>query len=223
MSRLYGNDKGTPTDGGENPEEPSNENEEVEGGQKEEDAKGGEKEAPETGPKEGDGGKEGEPEKGPDEKEKQGSKTDDAYELKRDDDSLLSETDFSTVEKYAKEHKLTKDQATNLLELSEDLVGERLEKIDTDNKKQIATWKENAMSRPEYQKELKNVDAAIDKFGDKELKQVFNKMGYRHLKPVWEFLNTVGAGLQDDEMVRGEPSASPKEPPLGKSVMFPNM
>lgn len=165
-----------------------------------ESGKGGGKETPPEG-KEGEGsGKEGEGGKSSKEEVEPPS-----YELALEKDSLLTETDLQSVSKYAKENKLSEKDAKELLEIQEDAVGTRLEKLETDHKEKIASWKKEIESRKGFEEEKVLVAQARDKFASPELKEMLDKSGYSNLAPLWDLFKSVGEAMKDDNFEKGPP------------------
>ena len=134
-----------------------------------------------------------------------------AYDLKRDDKSLISAEKFEDIAKYAKDNGLTKKQAESLLDLQEDAIGDRIEKFQTEHKEKVKTWQNDLSSRKEYAEEKQHVDRAMQKFGTEQLSKELNSTGYTHYEPMWQFLKEIGKALSDDKFVSGLPKGNTKD------------
>ena len=172
--------------------------------------------------------KEGEP--GKDETQKAPETSDqkaEDYQLKRDDESLISNEKFEDIAKYAKDAGLTREQAENLLDLQEDAIGDRIEKLQAEHKTKVEEWEKELAAGKEFSKDKSLVEQAIKKFGDDKLAKELKATGYMHYGPMWELFKNIGKALKDDNFVAGEGPKTGDKPnregmSLGKK-MFPYM
>lgn len=137
--------------------------------------------------------------------------------LELGENSLLGETSLEEMKQFAKEHKLTNDQAKEVLKLHEQVLSDYVESQEAKFVKQLGEWRQEVLDDPDYggdnlestkQKARKLVKA----FASDELTNLLRDSGYGDNPHVVRFLADVGASLTEESLATGKPAIQPKTP-----------
>ena len=115
--------------------------------------------------------------------------------------------DFKGV---AKELKLNQAQAQRLVDLQTKFTQNYSQKVDTNFKEQVATWKNESIAElgPNYKEKMPIVARAMNKYGSPEFRTLLNDTGLGNHKEVVKFFLGIGQRLTEDSM--REPGQSEK-------------
>jgi hypothetical protein len=140
------------------------------------------------------------------------------YDLKLSEGSLLDPSVLGKIETYAKELKLTQEQATAVLAEREEAVASFVEE-------RKATWMKETQADKEIGGEgLKNnlelSSRVLERFGSPELKAELDRSGYGNSPAVIRLLTRIGKAMSDDQLVsKGTQGAG--RPPI-EERLYPN-
>lgn len=132
------------------------------------------------------------------------------YDLKLSEGSLLDANALEEVSKYAKELKLTQEQAQTVLAEREEAVASFVEK-------QKSVWAEQSKADKEIGGEglAANVHLSsrvLNRFGSPELKAELDRTGYGNSPEVIRLLTRIGKAMSDDQLVTPGPQTAGKPP-----------
>lgn len=131
------------------------------------------------------------------------------YDLQNPKDSLLGETELKAVEKYAKENKLTQEEAQAMVTEQAQYSKEHVER-------QKQSWLEASKSDPEIggdklSESLSLSKKVLDKFDPKGVFKVeLEKYGYGNHPEMIRLLSAIGRAMEDDKVVHGGPTVAQK-------------
>ena len=139
--------------------------------------------------------------------DKKDSKEDETdFDIKLKKDSILNKYDLEDVVEFAKENKLSKDQATAILDKQEALVNSFLKAQNTQHDKNVEDWRQEIQTDPEYGGEKlkansENAKRVVQKYGSKEFINLLNETGYGDNPEVFKFLSKLGGLMSDDNLI----------------------
>lgn len=157
-----------------------------------------------------DNGNDGEDgsQKGDDPKKESGSDQEppEKYELKLPEESLLDSESVSQVEQFAKQNKLTQEQAQKLLEQNNALLSNYQQNQVEGLKQKAEEWKSQSKSDKEiggdgFSESVELAHRALDKFATKELKDVLDQTGFGNHPEIVRVFSRIGKQISDDEFV----------------------
>lgn len=136
------------------------------------------------------------------------------YDLKLPEKSALGEKALERAMTFAKEHKLSNDQAQKLLDRDHALHSEFQQAAQDRMHKLQDEWQKTASEDPEYGGEQfgKNAEMAkrvVDKFGSETLKKGLKESGFGDHPELIRLLVKVGNAMSDDAFIH-PPQAPPK-------------
>ncbi len=128
------------------------------------------------------------------------------YDLKMPEGSPLKPEYLEKISSYAKEKKLSNDQAQELLQQQHSVVDEFLKQQVTEFEQTASAWKEQAMKDPEIGGEAftKNVELAhraLEQFGTPQFRAELSATGYGNHPELVRIFARIGKKMADDKMV----------------------
>lgn len=132
----------------------------------------------------------------------------DVYDLKLPDGSLLDAKAKEGLASFAKEKKLTQDEAQALLERENSLLTSYVDSKKEELKQQQQEW----IKQIETDKEIggenvkRNIEMAhriLNRYGDDELKKILNDptIGYGNYPPLVRIFVRIGKAMSEDQLV----------------------
>jgi hypothetical protein len=140
------------------------------------------------------------------------------YDLKLPDGSVFDAAHLEEVSAYAKELKLSTEQAQKLVERDNALVSGYREREQANWQKMVNDWSEKVKADPEIggDKLDTNVQAArkaLDRFGSPALKEMLNKTGAGNHPELVRIFAKIGQALADDKILNGSNGGKqPRDP-----------
>lgn len=134
------------------------------------------------------------------------------YELKTSKDSHLDAEVLGEIESFAKENKLTQEEAQAVLLNREEAVASYVEK----KKGQwlAETKADKEVGGDGLDNNLKLASRVLDRFGDPELREELTKYGYGNNPRVVRLLTRIGKAMADDKLVNPGGQDSGEKLPL---------
>lgn len=137
----------------------------------------------------------------------------DAYELKAGEDSYLDDEQVKAVESYAKDKKLTKEQAEEILNRENAAVKSFYEKQHQQFKTAQEQWVEEIKKDPElggdnFSKNAEFAKRAVEKFATPKFKEQLEQSGYGNHPELVRVFARIGKLISDDKMVTPGTSVS---------------
>lgn len=140
----------------------------------------------------------------------------DFSDLKLSDESALAPSDLELLTDFAKDSELSVEAAKGTLDLVDKIVasmGERNQKVLVEAQK---AWdkeiKNDTYLGGKHYKETGEISFRVmDRFGNKELDEVFKESGIGRHPAMVRFVNAIGKAMQDDKLVKGANADEPKQ------------
>ena len=152
----------------------------------------------------------------PQEKEKEEPVVPEKYDLKLSENSILDDVFVKRTEAYAKEHKLSQEDAQSILKAQEEDVAAFME----DRK---AEWKEKSLKDPEIggEKLTENIALAsrmLKKFGSPTLEKELNRTGYGNHPEMVRLFVKIGKMGGEDKFIQPGAQAGAGEKTLAERL-----
>lgn len=127
------------------------------------------------------------------------------YELKMPDGTKLEGAYLDQVVSYAKENKLTNDQAQKLLDRDSGLVHKYNDSLVNQYQQQVNSWRDAVMKDKEIGGDNFNASKelafrAVDHFGGAELRQALVDSGYEFHPTVLKAFVKIGKAMAEDKI-----------------------
>ena len=137
------------------------------------------------------------------------------YDLKLPEDALLKETALKDVVEFAKENKLSNEQAQSILEKQNQAVSEYIEGLNQEQAKQSDAWKEEVINDKvlggdNLEKTTKIATNVLERFASEELISILRDTGYGNNPELVKFLYSIGNTMQPDTLILPKAKASSK-------------
>jgi hypothetical protein len=148
--------------------------------------------------------------------QKEGQVESSEYNLKLPDDAFIDEKHVQAVSEYAKELKLTNEQAQKLIERDNTLLSSYVESQKQMLEQKTQSWVNELKTDKEFGGEAftKNTELArraLDRFAPQELKQFLNETGFGNNPLLVKTFHKIGLAMSDDEFVTtGTQPSAPK-------------
>lgn len=148
-------------------------------------------------------------------------------ELTLSKDSPLNEESLEKMLEFAKENKLSNDEAQLYLELKEEGASEILDGQVTEKKAIVEKWDKDMKSHKEfggddYEEHQVISRKVLDRFDvDGELTKFFDETGLWNNPALFSFRHALGMAMSDDKFVDGKPKIVKQEKSM-KENWYPN-
>ena len=128
------------------------------------------------------------------------------YTLDLGKDAVLDNTYLDSFKSYAKEQKLTQEQASQLLNRENFAVSEYVKKQNADFESIKNNWVETVKKDPEiggehYAANVELAHRALEKYGTPQFKQELEESGYGNHPELVRIFARIGKSMQDDKFV----------------------
>lgn len=128
------------------------------------------------------------------------------YELKLDDGSLLNAEQLAKIESYAKDKKLTQEQAQELVNRESAAVSDFYSKQVQEFEKVKTQWideikKDQEIGGDNFAKTAELAKRAVDKFATPQFKEQLEQTGYGNHPELVRVFARIGKLMADDRMV----------------------
>ena len=185
------------------------------GDEKSDDGSKGDDAKPDDKPGEGEGdsekeledSKEGEEQKDSKEGEGEGEQE---FSLSLPEGSLLDDKAVEAVTEFAKENKLSKEQAQAVLQRESDLISDVQEFQKSEHKERVEGWAETVRTDSElggdnFNKTAELAKRAVDAFATEEFKKELAVSGYGNHPEVVRVFAKIGESLESKALITGDP------------------
>lgn len=137
------------------------------------------------------------------------------YELEASKDSLLKSEDVATIQEFAKEHNLTKDQATSLLQKQEGILNTFVEAQQKQVTDTLEGWRQEVINDPtlggeNLQQTSEDAKRAVTAYGSEKFTDMLRDSGYGDHPEVVKFLSNIGRNMRDDELIMPGNKSAPQ-------------
>lgn len=131
-----------------------------------------------------------------------------AYDVKLPDGSLLAAEKVEEVVAYAKDNKLTNEQAQALINRESDAVKSWRDSQESAFEETKAKWVETVMSDKEiggadFNKNVEFAHRALERFASPELKDALSKTGFGNHPELVRVFARIGKAMANDSLVKG--------------------
>lgn len=128
------------------------------------------------------------------------------YELKLPDDSPLDPVRVEKIAAFAKEHKLSQEAATAILQSEHEAAASVIEGQKKQHKVEAAAWLEQTMADPEVggekgKEKIELASRVVTRFGSPELIQTLDTTGLGNHKELVRMLYRIGSAMREDQLV----------------------
>lgn len=147
------------------------------------------------------------------------------YDIKLPEGSPLDPKAVQEVAEYAKAHKLTNDQAQEVLKRDGETVARFVKEGQENLKANAAKFLTEAKTDPEiggdnFEKNVELGKRVIDKFGSPRLKQILNETGLGNHPELVRLVTKIGMAYGEDKLVVGTTGPTSKEEKSAASVLY---
>jgi hypothetical protein len=123
----------------------------------------------------------------------------------------------SAFKEAAKADNLSQGQAQRYVDMAAKLVQKTIDSLTSQGAERITQWAEQVKADPEvggrnYEANTQVALAAVAKFGDAELKQVFEEYGLGNNPAMVRFAYRIGKAMSESGFVHGQGNESPAKP-----------
>lgn len=125
------------------------------------------------------------------------------YDLKRQKDSLLDDNQLADIVEYSKKQGLSNDQAKELLEREEKLLGDYKSTLEQEHDARVKQWEEEVKNDKEigldnFKKNVAQVDELLKKYSSDEFRKALSETGFgNHPELVRTFVK-ISEAMADD-------------------------
>lgn len=157
-------------------------------------------------------------------KEDQGSDNEKIdYDLKLDEETLLSDDDIDAVRELAEANKLSNEAANEVLKMQNQAVLKYHESLIEQEETQIEKWadeikNDTILGGDNLERTVNNSKAVLAKYGSDEFIEILRDTGYGNNPEVVRFLAKLGAEMEDDTMIK--PGAHGEKPSTRTADLF---
>lgn len=139
------------------------------------------------------------------------------YDLKAADGTPLDAARAEKFVAYAKEHKLSNEQAQAVLNRENDAVSSYQAAVNEQFKQRATAWVEEVKSDKEFggenfAKNAELVKRVVERFGNENLKKTLNETGLGNYPELFSFVTRIGKAFSEDQLVM------PGSQPAGNSI-----
>lgn len=140
------------------------------------------------------------------EKDDQENSDDFDYELSVEGESFVKGDSLKEIEAFAKENKLSKDAAMEIVNRQNEAIAEFIEKHESDLDAQIDNWRlevesDSVLGGENFERTKSSARKAVERFGDEGFIEILNTTGYGNNPSVVRFLANIGELLSEDSLV----------------------
>ena len=152
------------------------------------------------------------------EESKESEQKEEVVEFKRGEESVLSDEQFSKIEKYAKDNELSPEASKKYLDSQEELLSD-FQKSQVDYmESQIEGWKNSLKNDKEfggdnYGKNVELAKRAFTQYADQDTIDLFNKQGYGNYPGLVKLFAKIGAEMGEDSLVSTNQSGTSQKSP----------
>lgn len=152
-------------------------------------------------------------EKSEDKEEKSEEKSEEELELKLSEDSLLQESDVEKMQAFAKENKLSNEQAGKMLKAQEEAVKSFQDRALETHNEQMKNWKKAASEDKEFggdkfEGNMQIAKNAMTKFFSEDFAKYIEESGYGNYPELIRGFYRVGKAMEGDEAIIGGKTAT---------------
>jgi hypothetical protein len=142
-------------------------------------------------------------------------KTDESYDIKLGNDSLLDKNHVDSVISFAKENNLTNEQANDLVKRDESLLTNYKERIISEHKNVTDQWASMSKADKEIggenlNKNISLARSAINRFGSDGFKDYLESTGVGNHPEVIRLFSKIGKAMADDSFDIAKPKSQEK-------------
>jgi hypothetical protein len=142
-------------------------------------------------------------------------KTDESYDIKLGNDSLLDKNHVDSVISFAKENNLTNEQANDLVKRDESLLTNYKERIISEHKNVTDQWASMSKADKEIggdnlNKNISLARSAINRFGSDGFRDYLESTGVGNHPEVIRLFSKIGKAMADDSFDIAKPKSQEK-------------